>query len=430
MEKGEKGRAIKRGNEGEENRVEGKVYQYPQRHQKGRQNWSKHELYDANTVSGWSRLTQKQRSLLIEAGIVGAIALVLILVMPAILSEFRLNLLGRFLALAIVALGIDLIWGYTGLLSLGHGIFFALGGYAIAMHLQLAHLAPGILPEFMNLYGVTELPWFWMPFYSLPLATVAVFIIPGLMAGILGYLVFRNRIRGVYFSILTQAATIVFFNFFNGQQKLFNGTNGLTNYKSFLGLEVKATQTQFLFYALTVLLLGGGYALCRWLTSGRFGRLLIAIRDDESRVRFSGYDPTGFKVLVFAISAALAGIAGAMFTLQTGIISPKAMDIAFSIEMVIWVAVGGRASLVGAVLGAVVVNFGKSILSEQFPEVWLFFQGALFLLVVTVLPGGIVGWWKEQGMERMRSLLGRPKQLSTYPSLEENPEVQQEREEL
>jgi urea transport system permease protein len=430
MDKGKKSGAIERGNEGQENRVEGKVYQYPQRHQKGRKNWSKHERYDGNTVSGWSRLTQKQRSLLIEAGIVGAIALVLILVMPVLLSEFRLNLLGRFLALAIVALGIDLIWGYTGLLSLGHGIFFALGGYAIAMHLQLAPLAPGVLPEFMNLYGVTELPWFWTPFYSLPLATAAMFIIPALMAGILGYLVFRNRIRGVYFSILTQAATIVFFNFFNGQQKLFNGTNGLTNYQTILGLEVKETQTQFIFYAFTVLLLVGGYAICRWLTSGRFGRLLIAIRDDESRVRFSGYDPAGFKVLVFAISAALAGIAGAMFTLQTGIISPKAMDIAFSIEMVIWVAVGGRASLVGAVLGAVVVNFGKSILSEQFPEVWLFFQGALFLLVVTVLPGGIVGWWKEQGMDSVRSLLGRPKQLTTYPSLEADPEVQQEREEL
>lgn len=431
MEKGEKGGAMERGNEGEEDRVERKMYHYPRVNQRGKENWSiRREGVYSDTVPRSHKLNQKQRKLLIEAGIVGAIALVLILVMPAILSEFRLNLLGRFLALAIVALGIDLIWGYTGLLSLGHGIFFALGGYAIAMHLQLAPLTPGVLPEFMNLYGVTELPWFWTPFYSFLLASGAVFIIPALMGGILGYLVFRNRIRGVYFSILTQAATIVFFNFFNGQQKLFNGTNGLTNYQTILGLEVKETQTQFIFYALTVLLLVGAYALCRWLTSGRFGRLLIAIRDDESRVRFSGYDPTGFKVLVFAISAAFAGIAGAMFTLQTGIISPKAMDIAFSIEMVIWVAVGGRASLVGAILGAVVVNFGKSLLSEQFPEIWLFFQGALFLLVVTVLPGGIVGWWNEQGIDWVRSLLGRPKQVATYPSLEQDPEVQQEREEL
>lgn len=414
------------GDEDKKERVRRKIYHYPRVNKRERENWTKNAESYSNTVQRSRSVVS--RSLLIEAGIVAAIALCLILVMPAILSSFRLNLLGRFLALAIVALGIDLIWGYTGMLSLGHGIFFALGGYAIAMHLQLAPLEPGRLPEFMNLYGGTELPAFWTPFYSFPLATAGVIIIPAILAAILGYLVFRNRIRGVYFSILTQAATIVFFNFFNGQQKLFNGTNGLTNYKTLLGLEVKATQTQFIFYAFTVILLALSYALCRWLTKGRFGRLLIAIRDDESRVRFSGYDPTGFKVLVFAISAALAGIAGAMFTVQTGIISPKAMDIAFSIEMVIWVAVGGRASLVGAVLGAVLVNFGKSFLSEQFPEIWLFFQGALFLLVVTVLPDGIVGWWRTQGIDRVRKLLGRPKQVTTYPSLEADPEVQQERE--
>jgi len=365
---------------------------------------------------------KKQSKLLVEGGIVVAIALILIFLMPAILSDFRLNLLGRFLALAIVALGIDLIWGYTGLLSLGHGIFFALGGYALAMHLQLAPLEAGSLPEFMGLYGVEKLPWFWGAFDAFGFAAIAVIFIPSLLGAVLGYLVFRNRIKGVYFSILTQAATIVFFNFFNGQQKLFNGTNGLTNYDTILGADVNSNQTQFSFYVITVLLLGICYALCRWLTSGRFGRLLIAIRDDESRVRFTGYNPTGFKVLVFAISAGLAGIAGAMFTLQTGIISPKAMDIAFSIEMVIWVAVGGRATLVGAVSGAVVVNFAKSLLSEQFPDIWLFFQGALFLVVVTVLPYGLVGW--------LQSLLRSRRQVLTYPSLEEDLEVQQEREEL
>jgi urea transport system permease protein len=171
------------------------------------------------------------------------------------------------------------------------------------------------------------------------------------------------------------------------------------------------------------------YALCRWLTGGRFGNLLIAIRDDESRVRFTGYNPTSFKVLVFAVSAALAGFAGAMYTLQTGIISPKAMDIAFSIEMVIWVAVGGRATLVGAILGALVVNFAKSLLSEKFPEIWLFFQGGLFLLVVMALPDGFVGWLRSQGIERLVNL-GRPKPVITYPSLEEDPEVQRERENL
>lgn len=369
------------------------------------------------------KLQLRRRSLLMEVAIVVAIALFLIFVMPIVLSSFRLNLLGRYLAFAIVALGIDLIWGYTGLLSLGHGIFFGLGGYAIAMHLKL-QASPKELPDFMGLYGVTELPWFWQPFYSLPFAVVAVIVIPALLAALLGYLVFRNRIRGVYFSILTQAATIVFFNFFNGQQKLFNGTNGLTDFKTLLGVNVSAQPTGLVFYALTVLMLAVTYALCRWLTSGRFGRLLIAIRDDESRARFSGYDPTSFKVLVFAVSAGLAGIAGALYTLQTGSASPRAMDIAFSIEMVIWVAVGGRASLVGAVIGALLVNFARSFLSEQFAEVWLFFQGALFLIVVTVLPDGLIGWL------RSANTLRRRQHLATYPRLEEDPQIERDHQNL
>lgn len=373
-----------------------------------------------------------QKPWLKEAAIVSAIALIFILLIPGILPDVRLNQLGRFLALAIVALGIDLIWGYTGLLSLGHGVFFAIGGYALAMHLklQIPPTASSQLPEFMNLYGVTELPWFWQPFYSFPFSALAVVLIPAILAALLGYLVFRNRIRGVYFSILTQAATIVFFNFFNGQQKLINGTNGLTDFKTLFGATVNDRDTQYVFYILTVLFLAATYALCRWLTSGRFGRLLVAIRDDEVRLRFSGYNPTGYKVLVFAISAGLAGIAGALFTVQTGIISPKAMDIAFSIEMVIWVAVGGRATLSGAILGALLVNFGKSFLSEQFPEVWLFFQGALFLIVVTVLPDGLVGWLQHQGFDQIRTLFRRPKYASTYPSLEQDPQVQREKEEL
>ncbi|MEQ9000514.1 MAG: urea ABC transporter permease subunit UrtC [Coleofasciculus sp. B1-GNL1-01] len=381
-------------------------------------------------IPGLDRRRKRRQSLLIEVGVVTLIALLLIIVMPLALSDFRLSLLGRFLALAIAALAIDLIWGYTGLLSLGHGIFFALGGYALAMHLTLAPLEGDRLPEFMTLYGVEKLPWFWQPFDSFGFAVFAVIIIPAIVGGLFGYLVFRNRIRGVYFSILTQAATIVFFNFFNGQQKLFNGTNGLTNYQTLLGADVNASRTQFIFYTITILLLVVSYALCRWLTQGRFGRLLVAIRDDENRVRFSGYNPTGFKVLVFAISAGLAGIAGAMFTLQTGIISPKAMDIAFSIEMVIWVAVGGRATLVGAILGALVVNFAKSLFSENFAESWLFFQGGLFLLVVTVLPSGIVGWCRYSGYPALLSLFGKRKEVITYPSLEEDPEVQREREEI
>jgi urea transport system permease protein len=367
-----------------------------------------------------------------ELSAVVAVALILIVIIPLVLSDFRLDLLHRYLALAIVALGIDLIWGYTGLLSLGHGIFFALGGYAIAMHLklQIPETASSQLPDFMGLYGVTELPWFWGPFSSFPFTAIAIVFIPGILAAFLGYLVFRNRIRGVYFSILTQAATIVFFNFFNGQQKLFNGTNGLTDFQTLLGFPVSDRNTQYGFYILTVILLAGSYLLCRWLTSGRFGRLLIAIRDDESRVRFSGYNPTGYKVLVFAISAALAGLGGALFTLRTGIISPRAMDIAFSIEMVIWVAVGGRATLIGAILGAILVNYGKSFLSEQFPEIWLFFQGALFLIVVLVLPNGIVGWLRTEASNFFRTVTRRPRYVITYPKLAEDLEVQRERETL
>lgn len=387
-------------------------------------------IVDKSDIPRIEKRQQQRRLLLIEAGVIIAIAFLLIFLIPNLITGVRLNQLGRFLALAIAALGIDLIWGYTGLLSLGHGVFFALGGYALAMHLQLAPLKTGILPEFMGLYGVTELPWFWQPFNSFGLTTIAVILVPALFGAVLGYLVFRNRIKGVYFSILTQAATIVFFNFFNGQQKLFNGTNGLTNYKTLLGADINSPKTQFVFYTLTILFLIATYALCRWLTQGRFGNLLIAIRDDESRVRFTGYNPTGFKVLVFAISAALAGLAGAMFTLQTGIISPKAMDIAFSIEMVIWVAVGGRASLVGAIIGTLVVNFAKSLLSEKFPDIWLFFQGALFLIVVTVLPDGLVGWFRQSGGNSFLELLGKRREVITYPSLSEDPEIQHERESL
>jgi urea transport system permease protein len=368
---------------------------------------------------------RKRKKLLIEGQIVLGIALIFAIAMPLLLPAFRLKILGRILSLAIAALGIDLIWGYTGLLSLGHGIFFALGGYALAMYLNL-QLPPGQLPDFFSLYGVSELPLIWKPFYSFPLTIIAIIVVPGIIAGLLGYLIFRNRIKGVYFSILTQAALLVFFNFFNGQQKLINGTNGLkTDTESIFGVLASSAEAQRGFYITTIVLLVLSYFLCRWLTTGRFGRLLVAIRDDEVRVRFSGYDPTGFKVLVFAISGALAGISGALYTVQTGIITPSnALSVAFSIEMVIWVAVGGRATLFGAIIGTLLVRWAQTLLSEEFPDVWVFFQGALFLIVVTVLPEGIVG-----GIQKLRSRLFRPR-LVTYPSIEEDPEIQKEREEI
>ena len=375
-------------------------------------------------------IRKKQRqNKLIEIGVIIAAIIILAVILPALIPAFRLRLIGRFLSLAIVALGIDLIWGYTGLLSLGHGIFFALGGYALAMNLQL-QTTGGELPNFFTLYGVKELPWVWLPFKSFPFTILGLIIIPSIVAAFIGYLVFRNRIKGVYFSILTQAALLVFFNFFNGQQEIINGTNGLkTDTEKIFGVLVSSPGVQRTFYIITVICLLLAYLLCRWLTSGRFGRLLKAIRDDETRVRFSGYDPTGYKVLVFAISGAIAGVAGALYTVQTGIITPSIMEVAFSIEMVIWVAVGGRGTLIGAIIGTMLVRLAQTFLSERFPEIWLFFQGALFLIVVTVLPDGIVGWWTNYGWDKLRSLLGQ-KKLATYPSLAEDPEVQQERNQI
>ncbi|MFM2080906.1 MAG: urea transporter permease subunit UrtC [Cyanobacteriota bacterium] len=349
------------------------------------------------------------------------------LVLPAVLPPFRLNLLGRFLSLGIVALGIDLIWGYTGLLSLGQGIFFALGGYALGMYLQLSSLQPGQLPEFFSLYGVKSLPAFWQPFNSPLFTFFAIWVIPAVVAGALGYLVFRNRIKGVYFSILTQAALLVFFNFFNGQQKLINGTNGLkTDTAVIFGQLVGSDGLQRVLFWITVLLAIAAFLLCRWLTRGRFGDALIAIRDDEPRLRFTGYNPTAYKTVVFAVAGALAGISGALYTVQSGIVSPQYMAVPFSIEMVIWVAVGGRGTLIGAVLGAVLINYAKSLVSEALPETWLFIQGGLFLLVVTALPDGLVGWWRSGGPARLIALVAPPPKLSTYPDLDLNPEVKAE----
>ncbi|MCX5958641.1 MAG: urea ABC transporter permease subunit UrtC [Cyanobacteria bacterium] len=353
------------------------------------------------------------------------------LILPVILPPFRLNLLGRFLSLGIVALGVDLIWGYTGLLSLGQGIFFALGGYALGMHLSLNSLEPGQLPEFFGLYGVNSLPVFWQPFSSPLFTLVAIWVIPALVAGILGFLVFRNRIKGVYFSILTQAALLVFFNFFNGQQKLINGTNGLkTDTAKVFGELVGSDAMQRNLFWLTVLLVIAAWLLCRWLTSGRFGDALVAIRDDEPRMRFTGYNPTAYKTLVFTVAGALAGISGALYTVQSGIISPQFMAVPFSIEMVIWVAVGGRGTLLGAVLGAVLINYAKSLISEQLPETWLFVQGALFLLVVTALPDGLVGWWRQGGPGQILAMFGWPPRSATYPGIDLDPSVLAEREAL
>ena len=328
---------------------------------------------------------------------------------PSVLPVFRLNLLGRFLSLAIVALGIDLIWGFTGLLSLGQGIFFALGGYAAAMYLQLSSAGdlPNGIPEFFSLYGVKSLPFFWHPFASPWFTLVAIWLIPGILAAVLGGLVFRNRIKGVYFSILTQAALLVFYNLFNGQQKLINGTNGLqTPATKLFGQYVGSDLMQRWFFWVTAVVVILIWALLRWVVRGRFGDVLIAIRDDEPRLRFAGYNPTLFKTLVFGMAGALAGIGGALFTVQSGSASPQYMEVPMSIDMVIWVAVGGRGTLIGAIFGAVVINFAKSLVSEAMPQSWLFIQGGLFILVVTALPEGVIGWLRGEGPGNWLNRLG------------------------
>ena len=361
---------------------------------------------------------QQRRWLLV---ILWVLIIAAIVAAPSVLPVFRLNLLGRFLALAIVALGIDLIWGFTGLLSLGQGIFFALGGYAAAMYLQLnssEDLLNGI-PEFFTLYGVDRLPAFWQPFHSPLFTLVAIWLIPGVLAALLGNLVFRNRVKGVYFSILTQAALLVFFNFFNGQQKLINGTNGLkTDVTQLFGQMVGSPEMQRGFFWVTAVVVIFTWLFVRWVVRGRFGDVLIAIRDDEPRLRFAGYNPTLFKTLVFAIAGGLAGIGGALYTVQSGIVSPQFMTVPFSIEMVIWVAVGGRGTLVGAILGAVAINYAKSLVSEAMPQSWLFIQGGLFILVVTALPEGVIGWFQGEGPRNLLNRVGMSRRSETYPRLE------------
>ena len=355
---------------------------------------------------------------------------VALFILPAVLENFRLNLFGRYFALAITALAIDLIWGYTGLLSLGQGIFFALGGYGAAMYLMLntkSEAGGNGIPKFFENYGVEKLPFFWQPFWSPTFTLIAIWVIPALIAGLVGYLIFRNRIKGVYFSIITQAALMVFYHFFNGQQKLINGTNGLkTSTTEVFGMLLGSPEAQLWLYRITVLLLPVAFIICKRLTTGRFGDALIAIRDDEQRFRFTGYNPVPFKTIVFVVAGALCGISGALYTVQSGIVSPQYMSISMSIEMVIWVAVGGRGTLVGPIIGAVVVNYLRSLVSEALPEMWLFVQGALFIFVVVLMPDGIYGWFKGGGFASMLAAFGKAPTTATYPSIDSNPDVLEE----
>ena len=317
---------------------------------------------------------------------------------PLVLSDFRVNLLGKILTFAILALSLDLIWGYAGMLSLGHGVFFGLGAYAFAMFLKLESSA-GELPDFMFWSGLKELPFFWTPFEHAWFALIMVIVMPGVLAGAIGYMVFRSRITGVYFALITQALALMVSILFVGQQAYTGGTNGLTNLTGVFGHSLYNTDTQQYLYYITAAFLLGSYLLCIGIVSSPFGRLLVAIRDDENRVRFSGYNPAQIKSIIFFVSAGLAGIGGALYAPQVGIVSPSIMGIVPSIEVAVWVAIGGRGTLIGAIVGAIVVNYAKSLLSESFPDFWTYFLAVLFIGAVLLFPRGIIGLLRREGWQ-------------------------------
>lgn len=329
-----------------------------------------------------------------------AAALFLVVVMPAMnaggwVSDFTLNVWGKYLCYGIMAVAIDLLWGYTGLLCLGQALFFSLGGYMMGMHLMLMIGKLGAyksdLPDFMVFLGHSQVPAFWKPFYSFPFAMAMVLIVPGLLALVFGYLAFRSRIKGVYFSILTQALTYGAALLFFRNDLLMGGNNGFTDFRTLVGANLREPSTQRVLYILTAVLLVAVVAGCRWLTHSRFGLIQRAIRDSENRVLFSGYATANFKLFIFVICAMIAASAGALYVPQVGIINPSEMTPDKSLEAVVWVALGGRGTLVGPVIGAVSVNSLKSWATRAYPDMWLIILGGAFVLVVMFMPKGIVG---------------------------------------
>ncbi|MBH1991611.1 MAG: urea ABC transporter permease subunit UrtC [Sphingomonadaceae bacterium] len=310
---------------------------------------------------------------------------------PFALSGYDLNLLARFMAMGILALGLVLIWGHGGILSLGQGVFFGLGGYAIAIHMKLADLPQGEIPDFMVWSGRTSLPLWWQPFASPVFTLAAILIIPTLVGALFSWAVFHRRVGGTYFALITQALALAFSTLIISRQDVTGGFNGLTDFYSVFGFGLASPGTGSGLYWLTLAVLCVAFIGLRWLLASRFGMLLRAARDGENRVRFLGYSPTPFKVVAFAVAAMLAGIGGALFTLHAGVVSPALIGVVPSIEMVVWVAIGGRYSLAGAIVGALLVNLARDAVSSAFPELWLYLMGALFIFVVTLLPRGLAG---------------------------------------
>lgn len=332
------------------------------------------------------------------------LTLLLVVVLPLSLDIFRLNLVGKYLCYAFVAVGLVMIWGYGGVLSLGQGVFFGLGGYAMAMFLKLEasdpestkiQSTPGI-PDFMDWNQITELPLLWLPFKSLPLALLAVVLVPVALAWLISFAMFKRRVGGVYFAIITQAVALICTVLIIGQQGYTGGVNGMTDLRTLLGWDTRTDSAKYILYFVCVALLIASIVLCRWVQTSKLGTLLLAMRDKEDRVRFSGYDVANFKVFTFCLAAGLSGIGGALFALQVGFMSPSFVGIVPSIEMVIFAAVGGRMSLVGAVYGTLLVNAGKTLFSESFPDLWLFLMAGLFIGVTLAFPMGLAGLWEEK----------------------------------
>ncbi|QFZ86112.1 urea ABC transporter permease subunit UrtC [Variovorax paradoxus] len=331
------------------------------------------------------------------------LVLLLAVVLPLSLDIFRLNLVGKYLTYAFVAVGLVMVWGYGGVLSLGQGVFFGIGGYAMAMFLKLEasdpittkiQSTPGI-PDFMDWNQITELPALWLPFKSLPLSLALVVLAPMALAWLVSFAMFKRRVGGVYFAIITQAVALICTVLIIGQQGYTGGVNGMTDLKTMLGWDTRTDSAKYILYYVCVGLLVLSILLCRWVQTSKLGTLLLAMRDKEDRVRFSGYDVSNFKVFTFCLAAGLSGIGGAMFALQVGFMSPSFVGIVPSIEMVIFCAVGGRMSLVGAVYGALLVNAGKTLFSESFPDLWLFLMAALFIGVTMAFPMGLAGLWED-----------------------------------
>lgn len=322
------------------------------------------------------------------------------------MSDFAVALVGKIMCYAICALAMDLIWGYTGILSLGHGVFFALGGYAMGMYLMRQIGRDGQyrsdMPDFMVFLNWKEFPWHWTFSDSFAFQAAMVVLVPGLLAFVFGFFAFRSRIKGVYFSIITQAMTFAAMLLFFRNETGFGGNNGFTDFKRILEIPIATPTTRMALFVITGLVLIGFYVLAKWLVSSKFGRVLQAIRDAESRVMFTGYDPIRYKLTIWVISAVMCGIAGALYVPQVGIINPSEMSPAASIEMAIWAAVGGRGTLIGPIVGAFFVNGGKSVFTQYFPEFWLYVLGALFIAVTLFLPRGIIGVLRRAKEETRR----------------------------